>query len=117
MEWIIDAQSRRDTSKEKGKGLPKIPEWDNDENVMKWGIKKVSEDQTKKLILMMIAVRKNINVPALISLKLIIDAQNGRDISKEKGKGLPKIQEWDNDENVMRWVLNKKSVSILQKMS
>ena len=57
LELIIDAQSRKD-SKEKGKGLPKIQEWDNDDNVMKWGIKKVSEDQTKKLILMMIAVRK-----------------------------------------------------------
>ena len=48
---------------------------------------------------MMIAVRKfesqkkNNNVPALMSLKLIIDAQSRRDISKEKGKGLPKIQE------------------------
>ena len=42
-----------------------------------------------------------------MSLKLIIDAQSRRDISKEKGKGLPKIQEWDNDENVMRWGIKK----------
>ena len=39
LELIIDAQSRKD-SKEKGKGLPKSQEWDNDDNVMKWGIKK-----------------------------------------------------------------------------
>ena len=60
----------------------------------------------------MIAVRKfesqkkNNNVPALMSLKLIIDAQSRRDISKEKGKGLPKIQEWDNDEYFTKNVLS-----------